>query len=102
MEVQPPQGIDGVFLAKFCRAREATCHKAKPHHEGAVIFSPAAFYKYKKELFRGYSEENHYVLNSKGLLYALLDAGYSTELLLKWRRVSADRLRASPLVSYQS
>lgn len=72
-------------LAEFCRAREATCHKAKPHHEGAVLFSPAAFYEHKKELFRGYSEVNDYVLGAKGLLYALLDAGYSTELLLKYQ-----------------
>ena len=72
-------------LAEFCREREATCFKATPHHEGAVLFSKKAFYEHKKELFRGYSETNDYVGEAHGLLYALLDAGYSTELLLSYQ-----------------
>ena len=72
-------------LAEFCREREATCFEAKPHREGAVLLSKKAFYERKKELFRGYSEANDHVDEAHGLLYALLDAGYSTEILLTYQ-----------------
>ncbi|MBO4429145.1 MAG: alpha-L-fucosidase [Clostridia bacterium] len=72
-------------LADFCREREATCYKATPHREGAVLLSEKAFYEHKKGIFRGYSETNAHVDEAHALLYVLLDAGYSTELLLPYQ-----------------
>ena len=69
-------------LAKFCREREETCHKAKPVHEGAIIFSKQASYCCKKSVFRRWSPDNNkYGEDIRGILTALLDAGYSTEIL---------------------
>lgn len=75
--------------AEFCREREDVCHKATPHHEGAVLLSSRAIQAHKQNLFRWASSWNpsptEYGLDTHGLLYALLDAGYSTEVLLSYQ-----------------
>lgn len=69
-------------LAQFCREREKTCHKAKPVHEGAIIFSKQASYYNRKTVFRRWSPDtNKYGEDVRGILTALIDAGYSTEIL---------------------
>lgn len=68
-------------LAQFCREREQTCHKATPRHEGAVLLSSRGIYTHKLNLFRWDSETNHYGSDTHGILFALLDAGYSTEII---------------------
>lgn len=68
-------------LAEFCREREEVCHKATPYHEGAVLLSSRGIYTHKLNLFRWDSETNHYGSDTHGILFALIDAGYSTEIL---------------------
>lgn len=67
-------------LAKFCRAREEICFKAKPVPQIAILYSEKAFYKNKKDLFTCYSSK--YVSDMRGVLYAMLDNQYSTEILM--------------------
>ncbi|MCR5457990.1 MAG: alpha-L-fucosidase [Clostridiales bacterium] len=69
-------------LAEFCREREKTCHKAKPVHEGALIYSRQGSYYHKMSVFRRWSPDiNKYGEDARGILTALIDAGYSTEIL---------------------
>ena len=68
-------------LSKFCRERESVCHKAKPVKEGAVLLSSKAIYNHKSNLFRWDSETNPYGADTHGLLFALIDAGFSAEIL---------------------
>ena len=77
-------------LAEFCRARETTCHKASPVHEGAVILSQKAVYNHKTDLFR-WNSKNNYGEDTHGLLFAILDAGYSSELLLSHQVMSMSK-----------
>lgn len=69
-------------LADFARARQDICHKAKPHHEGCVLFSNKALYNHKANLYRWDSDTNHYGISAHSLLYALLDNMYSVEILM--------------------
>ena len=67
-------------LAKFCRARQELCWKAKAVPQLAIVLSEKAFYKDKKSLFTPY--DSGYQSDLHGLLFACLDAGISTEILL--------------------
>lgn len=83
-------------LASFCRERQAFCHKAKPLHEAAVIYSAKAFYHKKESLFGTWG--NDYPADTQGLLFASLDAGYSTEILLSHKAMERDLSEYSLLV----
>ena len=67
-------------LAKFCRAREEICFKAKPVPQVGIVYSEKAFYKNKKDLFTCYTSK--YADDMRGLLYAVLDNQYSAEILM--------------------
>ena len=75
-------------VAQFCRARQSFCHKAKPVHEAAVIYSVDAFYHKKTSLFGTWG--NDYPADTQGLLFATLDAGLSTEILLSHKALERD------------
>ena len=67
-------------LAKFCRAREALCHRAKTVPQVALIHSTKAFYHNKRNLFTPYGCK--LTEDLKGSLFAVLDNQYSAEILM--------------------
>lgn len=75
-------------LAEFCRAREELCHNAVPVPQIAILLSERAFYKNKTDLFTPYG--NKHIDDLKGLLFAALDAGYSTEVLMSHYMLDCD------------
>jgi len=65
-------------VAKFCRARQAVCHRATPVPQVALLYSTAAHYRKSARLFAPYGGE----LNSlKGVLQCLLEGQNSVEVL---------------------
>lgn len=66
-------------LAKFCRDRESICHKAKFIPQAGVIYSEKAHYNGKHELF---SNSGKYINELRGTLLAVLDCGYSAEIIM--------------------
>lgn len=78
-------------LARFCRERESFCHNAVPVPQVAILFSERAFYKNKTDLFTPYG--NAYVDDMRGLLFAALDAGFSTEILMSHHMLDSDLSR---------
>lgn len=75
-------------LAEFCRAREDLCHNAIPVPQVAILLSERAFYKNKNDLFTPYG--NRHIDDIRGLLFAALDAGYSTEVLMSHYMLDCD------------
>jgi hypothetical protein len=67
-------------LAKFCRERRELCWKSKSLPQAAIVFSERAFYKDKKSLFTPYGSA--YVDELRGTLFACLDSGISTEVVM--------------------
>jgi len=79
--------------ARFCRARQAVCHRAEPVPQIALFLSSAGFYRNNDRLFSPWSG----VLNpTKGILQALLDGQQSVEILSEHHL--RGRLSAYPLV----
>lgn len=75
-------------VAAFCRARAPFCRGGRPVHEVAVIHSLKAFYKYKDCLFGFWG--NEYTFGLHGVLNALLENGFSAEVLLSFRALKTD------------
>lgn len=75
-------------LAKFCRAREALCHKAKAVPQVAVIHSTKDFYDGKQNLFTSYG--CHMSNDLRGTLFGVLDNQYSTEILMTHHAMDRD------------
>jgi len=65
-------------VAEFCREREAFCFKTQPIPQVALLLSSTEKYKEAKSLFNNNDGGNDRV---KGTLSALLNAGYSVEVL---------------------
>lgn len=66
-------------LAQFCRNRESVCHKAEFVPQIGVIYSGKAHYHNKKEMF---NNNGKYINELRGTLLAILDCGYSAEILM--------------------
>ncbi len=64
--------------AKFCRAREAICHKAAPVPQVALLLCSKAFYRNNERVF---SPWGGLLEPMKGVLNALLDGQNSVEIL---------------------
>jgi hypothetical protein len=62
-------------VAKFCRARQAICHRAEAVPQVALLFSTAAHYRKINGLF---SRDNAYITS---VLQGLLENQYSVEVL---------------------
>jgi hypothetical protein len=80
-------------VAKFCRARQAVCHKARAVPQVALLYSRAAYYRKVTKLFAPWSGE----LNPlKGALQALLESQYSVEVLCEHHLTG--RMQEYPLI----
>ena len=66
-------------LADFCRARKEVCWRAAPVPQAAIYCSSAAYYS-EEVLFGGI--ESLLMRDARGLLFAMLDNQYSTELIM--------------------
>ncbi|MFO0959568.1 MAG: alpha-amylase family protein [Isosphaeraceae bacterium] len=77
-------------VARFCRERQALCHRAEAVPQVAVLFSTAAHYRQINSLF---GRDNARVA---GVLQALLDAQNSVELLAEHHLIG--RMGEYPLI----
>lgn len=64
--------------AKFCRARQAICHRAEAVPQVALVNSTAAFYRKSPRLFAPWGGE---LTPLSGILRSLLESQYSVEIL---------------------
>ena len=66
--------------ARFCRERQALCHRSQPVHQVAVLYSSQAHYRDSERLFQPRGEE---LSPLKGTLNALLDSQLSVEIVME-------------------
>jgi hypothetical protein len=79
--------------ARFCRARQAPCHQAEPVPQVALLYSTDAYYRTCKKVFSPWHGETDPL---KGVLFALLDAQQSVEILME--HSLAGRIAYYPLI----
>lgn len=77
-------------VARFCRARQAVCHRAQPVPQVALLYSTAAHYREINGLF------SRDLSRLRGTLQALLESQYSVEVLSE--HTLTGRLAEYPLV----
>ncbi|MDZ7412101.1 MAG: hypothetical protein ONB15_01030 [candidate division KSB1 bacterium] len=82
-------------VAKFCRARQQVCHRAKPVPQIGLILSTKAFYRLSPKLFAGWSEE---LSGIKGILQCLLDGQNVVDVVMEHHLET--RARDYPLLVY--
>jgi hypothetical protein len=82
-------------VAKFCRARQALCHRAQPVPQIGLILSTYAFYRQSPQPFAGWSEE---VSGIKGILQCLLDGQNVVDIVMEHHLKG--RARDYPLLIY--
>ncbi|MFC1463047.1 alpha-amylase family protein [Verrucomicrobiota bacterium] len=80
-------------VAKFCRARQAICHKAEPVPQIALLFSNAALYREGSRLFGTWGELQEPTM---GVLNALLDGQNSVEIVSEHHL--AGRMKRWPVI----
>jgi hypothetical protein len=68
-------------VAKFCRARQRFCHRAKPVSQIALLYSSKAFYKQNSRLFSTWDQ--HLVLPIRGVLQCLLDSQNAVDIVME-------------------
>jgi hypothetical protein len=64
-------------VADFCRKRKAVSHRTETIPQVAVLHSESSYYKYNDPLFNF----GHAARSMEGALHALLESGYSVDLL---------------------
>ncbi|MCE5252269.1 hypothetical protein LLG96_18870 [bacterium] len=67
-------------VAKFCRERQAVCHKAQPVPQIGLLYSGSAFYRINSKLFSAWSGE---LSPMSGILQSLLDSQNSVEIVME-------------------
>jgi hypothetical protein len=80
-------------VAKFCRDRQAVCHRAKPIPQVGLIYAGRSFYRANGKLFASWSGELT-VLN--GVLQSLLDAQQVVDIVMEHHL--EDRMQDYPLL----
>ena len=68
-------------LARFCRERQALCHKAEPVPQIALLYSGSAFYKACTKVFGGWDVEA--LKGLKGILAMLLESQCVVEICME-------------------
>lgn len=81
-------------VAKFCRARQAVCHRAEAVPQVALLYSRAAHYRASPRLFAPWGSEGIQAL--RGILQALLEGQNSVEIVSEHHLVG--RMNRWPLI----
>lgn len=81
-------------VARFCRARQAICHRAEAVPQVALLYSRAAHYRSSPRLFAPWGSEGIQAL--RGILQALLEGQNSVEIVSEHHL--AGRLNRWPLI----
>jgi len=68
-------------VARFCRARQAVCHRAEAVPQVALLYSGKAFYRRTERLFGSWDAPE--ILPLKGVLQSLLDAQEAVEITME-------------------
>jgi len=79
-------------LARFCRKRQAVCHKTETIPQVAVLHSQSYYYRHNEPLFN-FGAANQPM---EGALHALLENGYSVDILNE--EMLVERMGGYPLV----
>ena len=80
-------------VGKFCRARQAACHKSETVPQIGVLFSKESLYRTSNRLFGGWGRATDPV---RGWLDAILDSQYSADIVPDWKLASG--VTAYPLM----
>jgi hypothetical protein len=81
-------------VARFCRERQAICHRAEAVPQVALLYAGKAFYRYADTLFGSwYAPE---IVPLKGVLQSLLDAQEAVEITMEHHL--AGRMADYPLI----
>ncbi len=68
-------------VARFCRERQAICHRAQAVPQVALLYSGKAFYRKSRRLFAIWDAEE--ILPMKGVLQSLLDTQNAVEITME-------------------
>jgi hypothetical protein len=80
--------------ARFCRARQAVCHRAQAVPQIALLYSGKAFYRHTARLFGSWDTPE--ILPLKGVMQSLLDAQQAVEIVMEHHL--RDRMADYPLI----
>jgi hypothetical protein len=72
-------------VGRFCRERQAVCHKSEAVPQIGVVFSRESLYRTSNRLFGGWGRASDQV---RGWLDAVLDNQYSADILPDWKLAS--------------
>ena len=81
-------------VARFCRARQAVCHRAEAVPQVALLYAGKAFYRHTERLFGSWDAPE--ILPLKGVLQSLLDAQEAVEITMEHHL--AGRMGDYPLI----
>ena len=82
-------------VARFCRARQQICHKARPIPQIGLIYSGKAFYRKARKLFAAYGGE---VVPLRGVLQSLLESQNVVDIVMEHHLTG--RMQKYPLLVY--
>jgi hypothetical protein len=82
-------------VAKFCRARQQICHKAKPVSQVGLIYSGKAFYRKARKLFAAWGGE---LVPLRGVLQSLLESQNVVDIVMEHHLTG--RMQEYPLLVY--
>lgn len=84
-----PRIIDRMAgLARFCRERQAACHQSETIPQIGLVFSTHSLYRTGGRLFGGWGKAMD---PAAGALAALLECGYSVDVLPEWKVANVAR-----------
>lgn len=75
-------------LSKFCRSRQAVCHKSETVPQIGVIFSGHSLYRTANKLFGGWGRASD---PARGMVDALLTCQWSVDVIPDWKLAKAAR-----------
>jgi len=81
-------------VARFCRERQAVCHRAEAVPQVALLYAGKAFYRHTERLFGSWDAPE--ILPLKGVLQSLLDAQEAVEITMEHHL--AGRMADYPLI----
>jgi hypothetical protein len=80
-------------VSRFCRDRQALCHRSRSVPQIGLLFSKTSLYRTSNRLFGGWGS---FTSPARGLIDALVECGYSVDVLPEWKFESM--IRDYPLV----
>jgi hypothetical protein len=80
-------------VSRFCRDRQPLCHQSRTVPQIGLVFSQTSLYRISNSMFGGWGS---FTSPARGLIDALVESGYSVDVLPEWKLESV--LEEYPLV----